>query len=313
MAVELSALQDCDLDRILNETENDCSGFGLKAVNLLYKMACLDMSLGADVSLCYLLISNNPSNDVSNGFNEELEDTEEAKSVLTILQNHKLIQETQRKTSNCSTSFQILPSLQQKLSIRIRKNLTVIIDLTDMLLKFWMDTNNAHWLIPMTHIFHIHKSLKDLNWPDGSIKWSVYFAVQQLIDRYNLEMGLEILVDVESFLKTVNSTKSATVNESNWLAIQMIRIHNDTIMKSRKLLQPSDTISIDNLDGVIQDIRLDNYGSWILSQIRIYMNSKLDCDALILVAEATLERLRKHARVTVLLCDLSICNTFLVL
>lgn len=293
-----ATLQDCELDQILNEIKNDLSGLGLKAVNTLCEMAYFDMSHGIDVNLCYLLISKCPSNDVPNCACEESEPSEEEKTVLKILQDHKLIQAKPQKKPNSSSSFQMLPSLQQTLSIRNRKNSSVIIDLIDMLLKYWMDVNFAHWLIPMSHIFHIHKSLKDFNWPEESIKWSVYFAVQQLIDRYDMEMGLEILVDAEAFFKTVISSKSGKVNTADWLAVQMIRIHNDTIMRSRKLLQPSDTICIESLDGV-QDIRLDNYGSWILGQIRVYTDSKLDCDALILVAEATLDRLRKHARVNI--------------
>lgn len=288
------ALQDIELDQILNEIKIDLSGLGIKAVDFIYKMTYFDMSKGVDADLCYLLISRWTTNHIPNNTIKE----EEAKSVLKILQNHKLIQEKQQKKTNCSKSFQMVPSVHLKLSIQNRNNSSIIVDLVDVLLRIWMYSNDARWFTSMSDILHIHKSLKDFNWPDATIKWSVYFAVEQLIDKCDMEMGLEMLKDVIEFFKSVQfkSSKSAEV-ESYWLAIQMIQIYNDTLKKSRKILQPSDTICIESIDGTTQDIRLDNYGSWILNQIRAYTGSELDCDALLLVGEATFYRLQKHARV----------------
>lgn len=282
-------LSDCEIEQILQEIENDPSGLGVKVVDFLKKIVYFDLLYGVQEDLCCLVIAQCKSSSVSNTINYE----EEGKQVLKILQEHQLIYEKPKKNSNRGRSFTLLPSLQEKLLIENRKNYSVIVELITALQKIWID--NFSWHHSTSHVFHIHKSLKHLNWPDDTIKWSVYFGVQLVIDDYDQQMGLEMVDDVAAYLTTVNTLKA--LNEANWIAIQVIRMYVDNIMKSRKLLQPSDIISVRFIDGTIQDIRLDNYGSWILKQIRYFTDSKVDCDAIILVGVATLDRLQKHARV----------------
>lgn len=282
----IAVSHDCEVEQILQVIENESNGLGLKAADFLKKIAYLDVSYGIQQDLSFRVISECTSDSMPSS------EEDEARKVLKILQDHNLIYEKPKKNPNCDPSFQLLPSFQEKLLIYNRQNSSVIVELLTIMQRISLD---GYTHLVVSHAFHIHKSLKDLNWPDDTIKWSVYFGVQLLIDGYHMEMGLEMVNDAAEFLTTVNSSKS--VNEANWIAIQLTKIHSDTIMKSRKLLQPSDVISVRFIDGTIQDIRLDNYASWILNQIRCYTELKLDCDAIILVGVATLDRLQKHARV----------------
>lgn len=283
-----TVLHDCEVEHILRVIENDPSGLGLKAAAFLKKIAYLDVSYGVQENLSFLLISQCTPDSMPHS------EEDEARKVLKILQDHNLIYEKPKKNPNCDPSFQLLPSLQEKLLIHNRQNSSVIVELLTIIKII---SNDCCIHLAVSHAYHVHKSLKDLNWPNDTIKWSVYFGVQLLIDGFNTEIGLGMIDDAAEFLITVNHSKSG--EEADWIAIQLARIYNKTIMKSRKLLQPSDVISVRFIDETIQDIRLDNYASWILNQIRCYTDSKFDCDAMILVGVATLDRLQKHARVRI--------------
>lgn len=272
-------VQDCEIDQVLHEIQNESSGLGLKAVELLNQLAYFDPSNGVSKDLCCLLIlSEETVNFECNNVDEE-----EAKGVLKILQDHKFINENRKKGS-----IQIEPDLRVKLLSKNRNNPTIVAKLSVRLKKIWMDTN----LLSTSIVGYIHKLIKNFNWPLDSIQSSIYFAVQLLIDRYDVDMGLAILDDISG----VSTTKC--LNKADWFAIQMIRIYNDTILKSRKILQPSDTVRVENSDGICEDVCLNHYGSFILDKIKFCSDSELDCNTLILVGVATLDRLQKHERVT---------------
>ncbi len=140
-------------------------------------------------------------------------------------------------------------------------------------------------------MLHIHTHLKALKWPGNTIALSVYLVSQLFC---NDEDSI-ILDDVKEFFNCASNRHSRAID---WITVQMIQIYEATISKSRKVLQPSDIINVTDIDGDIVDIRLDNYGGWILNQIRIHSASGLDCDhAITSVAENSLYRLRKHERV----------------
>lgn len=278
-------MQDCEIDEILDEIQNDASGLGSTAVDLLNRLAYLDLTNGVSSELCSCII---PSQTVD--FESCNVDEVVATDVLKMLLDRQLIHEKQKKNEHSVTSFRMSSRLQAKLLCKNQDNPTIVATLSVRLKKNWMESN-CGYLSP-ENVAHVHKFLKKFNWPLNSIQSSIYFAVQLLTDRYDVDRGLAILDDVANYLKTEKCS-----NKADWFAVQMIRIYNDTVLKSRKILQPSDVIRVENNDGVGEDICLNNYGSWILKKIHFCWDSQLDCDTLILVGTATLDRLQKHERV----------------
>lgn len=283
---EKQIVTDCELDRILSNIRNDPSStLASKAVDFLNKLVYFDLSNGIEGELCHLIISRWS---VEKDPKSALTQKKDAKDVMQILCDNNAIHEMKITNSKC-VMIKMCPNLQDKIleQHQHQQKFSFIIDLANSLKSILMGICGA--VFYKSDIFHIHKRLKGLGWPGDSMKLSVCIVAQLLND----DIDTVVMEDIIEFFNASNRN----LNEIDWLTVQMVQIYQHTISKSRKVLQPSDTICIKDIDGRSQDIRLDNYGSWMLNQIRIHSESGVDCDALTSVAEQSLERLQKHARV----------------
>lgn len=290
MEVKSEIVEDCELSVILSAIQISPSGtVPAKAIDFLNKLAYFDLSDGIEKELCISIISKWCG---QNDRHVALMQEREAEEVLQILHDNNAISELRKSKNPDDKYIKMQSSLQEKILAQNESDFSFIIDLANILTTIWQDMCGAFMF--KSQMFHIHKRLQLKRWPGDTIKLSMCLAASSL--HFNFT---QYILD-DSLKEFVKSSKI------DWITCQMIQIHQDTISKSRKVLQPSDTICIDG-DGGIQEIRLDNYGSWMLNQIRIYSDSGADCDALISVAVVSLERLQKHARVS-FLCIIKLQN-----
>lgn len=286
MNVTGEIVDDCDLSVILSAVQiNRNETITTKAIDFLNKLSYFDLSAGIERELCVLIISNwCGQNDRDTVSSQE----KEADDVLQILRDSNVISEVKKTQSSDDNVFvHMRPDLQKKILAQNESNLSFLItDLANSLKNIWLDMCGA--FVFKSQIFHIHNSLKRFGWPGDTIKLSMCLAVSSL----HFDFAETVLDDLKEVF-IASKKKSSGID---WITFQMIQIHKDTISKSRKVLQPSDSVCIDTDDGN-QEIRLENYGGWILNQIQIYSDSGADCDALVSVAVISLHRLQKHARV----------------
>ncbi|KAG4066510.1 hypothetical protein HA402_007146 [Bradysia odoriphaga] len=275
----------CELSVILGGIRNSCSStLSAKAIDFLNKLVYFDLSDGIDDELCRLIISKwsartDPKCDSVQ--------KNEAKDVLQVLLDNNVLCEVENTNSN-GKLIRIRPNLQEKLLAQNRDNLSFIVDLANILKNICIDWSGSS--VYRQHMFHIHKQLKDLKWPHNTIELSVYLVAQLFCN----DEDTIILDDVKEFFDSASNRQSRAID---WITVQMIQIYENTLSKSRKVLQPSDIVNVMDVDGVTQDIRLDQYGVWVLNQIQIHSTPGLQCDhAITSVAADSLQRLQKHAR-----------------